>query len=86
MNIQCPFCRAAEPKIARVHDEYIWDCCGDLPEFIEQRDPNGLTGLLNTSFNRAKALEDWQVSAAWAEIKSLNPLSNGEAFKLRKAI
>lgn len=67
--ISCPFCSASSPKVNRVHDEFIWDCCAKLPEFIERQDPEGLTDLLNAVFSRAKAVEDWQVSAAWAAIR-----------------
>lgn len=62
----CPFCNAKEPRLARVHNEIIAECCDDLPVFIEEQDPDGETGLMTACFDREAALIDWQGCVAFA--------------------
>lgn len=62
----CPFCNAKEPRLARVHNEIIAECCDDLSILIETQDPDGETGLMTACFDRDAALIDWQGCVAFA--------------------
>lgn len=70
---KCPFCGTSEPSMTCVHGEFIPECCGELPAFIEAQDPDGETGLMNACFDRASAVADWKscVAFAAARIQSL---------------
>lgn len=70
---KCPFCSAIEPRLVRVHIEIVPECCGELPAFIEEQDPEDETGLMNACFDRESAVADWQscVAYAAARIQSL---------------
>lgn len=56
----CPFCGISEPRMTWIHGEFIPECCGELPAFVEANDPNGETGLMTVCFDREAALIDWQ--------------------------
>ncbi len=66
MNTQCPFCNVSAPSIAIAHNEFVWNCCDDLPVFVEESDPNDETGLLKISYSAQDAIADWQACAAFA--------------------
>lgn len=57
---KCPFCGVSEPKMTQIHGEFIPECCGELPAFVEVQDPDGETGLMTACFDREAALIDWQ--------------------------
>lgn len=57
---KCPFCGVSEPKMTQIHGEFIPECCGELPAFVETQDPAGETGLMIACFDREAALIDWQ--------------------------
>lgn len=65
----CPLCGSSTPRLACVHDEYIAECCDDLPIFIETQDPDGETGLMNACFDRESAMADWKGCVAYARAR-----------------
>lgn len=69
-HIRCPFCGVSEPRMTRVHGEFIPECCGELPAFIEAQDPEDETGLMNACFDRASAIADWKSCVAFASTRN----------------
>ena len=65
----CPFCRTETPRISVVHNEFVWNCCDDLPVFVEENDPNDEKNLLKAAYSKEAALADWIACAAFAAAK-----------------
>ncbi len=65
----CPCCRTEVPRISVVHNEFIWNCCDDLPVFVEENDPNDEKNLLKATYSKEAALADWIACAAFAAEK-----------------